>query len=81
MPAATAGSARQRLAAWLTTLHADLHVEQGDRDEVFPRVASILQADLLIAGGYGRSRRREFVLSGTTRALLRQSALPVFMSH
>jgi nucleotide-binding universal stress UspA family protein len=73
----------QRLAAWLTThgIHADLHVEQGDPDEVLPRVASILQADLLIAGGYGRSRLRELVLGGTTRALLRQSALPVFMSH
>jgi nucleotide-binding universal stress UspA family protein len=38
-------------------------------------------ADLLVMGGYGHSRLREFVLGGTTRAMLANLALPVLMSH
>jgi nucleotide-binding universal stress UspA family protein len=32
-------------------------------------------------GGYGRSRLREFVLGGTTRAMLTSMTTPVLMSH
>ena len=38
-------------------------------------------ADLLVMGGYGRSRLREFVLGGTTRGILEAMTLPVLMSH
>lgn len=38
-------------------------------------------ADLVIAGGYGHSRLREWVLGGTTRELLRQLEVPVLFSH
>ena len=38
-------------------------------------------ADLLIAGGYGHSRFREFMLGGVTRELLRLTHLPVLFSH
>jgi nucleotide-binding universal stress UspA family protein len=38
-------------------------------------------ADLIIMGGYGRSRLREFVLGGTTRAMLTSMTTPVLMSH
>jgi nucleotide-binding universal stress UspA family protein len=59
---------------------------------VRPRIAnsiaaSILQhaqevgADLLVAGGYGHSRFREFMLGGVTRDLLRLTHLPVLFSH
>lgn len=73
----------QRLTAWLAGhgINANLLVGEGDPDQVLPQLASKAQADLLVAGGYGRSRLRELVLGGTTRAVLRQSALPVFMSH
>ncbi|WP_420992041.1 universal stress protein [Cupriavidus sp. 30B13] len=40
-----------------------------------------LQADLLVAGGYGHARLRELVTGGTTRTLMRQSDIPVLMSH
>lgn len=49
--------------------------------------ASILQhaqevgADLVVAGGYGHSRFREFMLGGVTRDLLRLTHLPVLFSH
>ncbi|BDB29366.1 universal stress protein (plasmid) [Cupriavidus sp. P-10] len=72
-----------RLTAWLAShgINANLLVGEGDPDHVLPQLADKVQADLLVAGGYGRSRLRELVLGGTTRALLRQSSLPVFMSH
>jgi nucleotide-binding universal stress UspA family protein len=39
------------------------------------------RADLLVMGGYGYSRLRAMVLGGTTRAMLRQMTVPVFMAH
>ncbi len=38
-------------------------------------------ADLLVMGGYGHSRLREFVLGGATRTILASMTLPVFMAH
>ncbi|MFO1114328.1 MAG: universal stress protein [Beijerinckiaceae bacterium] len=38
-------------------------------------------ADLLVMGGYGHSRLREFVLGGATRTILSSMTLPVFMAH
>jgi nucleotide-binding universal stress UspA family protein len=43
--------------------------------------ASESAADLIVMGGYGRSRLREFVLGGTTRAMLTSMIVPVLMSH
>lgn len=38
-------------------------------------------ADLLVMGGYGHSRIREWVLGGTTREILASTTVPVLMSH
>jgi nucleotide-binding universal stress UspA family protein len=38
-------------------------------------------ADMLVMGGYGHSRLREFVLGGVTRGLLEAMTVPVLMSH
>jgi nucleotide-binding universal stress UspA family protein len=38
-------------------------------------------ADLLVMGGYGHSRLREFILGGVTRGILASMTLPVLMSH
>jgi nucleotide-binding universal stress UspA family protein len=38
-------------------------------------------ADLIVMGGYGHSRLREFVLGGVTRGLLESMTVPVLMSH
>jgi nucleotide-binding universal stress UspA family protein len=40
-----------------------------------------LGADLLVMGGYGHSRFREFVLGGATDDVLSKTRLPVLMSH
>ncbi|MBN9149648.1 MULTISPECIES: universal stress protein [unclassified Nitrobacter] len=37
--------------------------------------------DLLVMGGYGHSRLREFVFGGATRGMLSAMTVPVFMSH
>lgn len=39
------------------------------------------KADLLVMGGYGHSRAREFVLGGFTQHALRKANLPVFLFH
>lgn len=39
------------------------------------------KADLLIMGGYGHSRVREFVLGGFTRSVLTDMDLPVLLAH
>lgn len=38
-------------------------------------------AGLLIMGGYGHSRLREFILGGTTRHIVTHAKLPVLMTH
>lgn len=38
-------------------------------------------ADLIVMGGYGHTRLREFVLGGATRGLLDSMTVPVLMSH
>ena len=38
-------------------------------------------ADLIVAGGYGHSRLREFTFGGVTRTLLKTMTVPVFLSH
>lgn len=52
------------------------------------RIASVLldhvkdaRANLLVVGGYGHSRFREWALGGVTRELLFEATVPVFYSH
>jgi nucleotide-binding universal stress UspA family protein len=43
--------------------------------------AADISADLMVMGGYGHSRMREFILGGTTRTILQSMTVPVLMSH
>jgi nucleotide-binding universal stress UspA family protein len=45
------------------------------------RAASEAGADLLVMGGYGRSRLRELVLGGVTRHVLTHAKMPVLLAH
>ncbi len=38
-------------------------------------------SDLIVMGGYGHSRLREFILGGATRGVLSAMTVPTFMSH
>lgn len=49
-------------------------------DALLNRVAET-GADLIVMGGYGRSRFREFILGGVTRHILQHMTVPVLMSH
>ena len=37
--------------------------------------------DMIVMGGYGHSRLREFILGGATRGILESMTVPVLMSH
>jgi nucleotide-binding universal stress UspA family protein len=43
--------------------------------------AADTSTDLIVMGGYGHSRLREFVLGGVTRGILESMTVPVLMSH
>lgn len=43
--------------------------------------ARAIGADLLVAGGYGRSRFRELLLGGATRELMQTTHIPVLFAH
>lgn len=49
-------------------------------DLILSRVAD-LGADLIVMGGYGRSRLRELILGGATHDILAHMTAPVMMSH
>jgi len=40
-----------------------------------------LGADLIVMGGYGHSRLRQFVFGGVTRALIAALPVPLLLSH
>lgn len=40
-----------------------------------------MRADLIVAGGYGRTRASEIVFGGVTQTLLRRAKVPVLFSH
>lgn len=43
--------------------------------------AADTSADMIVMGGYGHSRLREFVLGGATRGIMESMTVPVLMSH
>jgi nucleotide-binding universal stress UspA family protein len=49
--------------------------------EALQEKAIELNADLLVMGGYGHSRMREFILGGATSDVLTNPLLPILMSH
>jgi len=51
----------------------------GPASEALKDMAYNCDADLLVMGGYGHSRVREFVFGGVTRDILADCALPVFL--
>ena len=55
----------------------------GDTDvaSVILSHAADTGADMLVMGGYGHSRLREFILGGATRAILGSMTVPTLMSH
>lgn len=59
---------------------ADHGAEIDVGNELLSRAAD-LDADLIVMGGYGHSRLKEWVLGGATRTILESMTVPVLMSH
>ena len=59
-----------------TTLAVDIDVNSTILSH-----ATECSASMLVMGGYGHSRMREFFLGGATRGILSSTTVPVFMSH
>ncbi len=58
-------------------------IAKGDIDvqDAILSYAADRDADLIVMGGYGHSRLREFILGGVTRGILTSMTVPVLMSH
>jgi nucleotide-binding universal stress UspA family protein len=52
-----------------------------DAGNVILSRAADFGSDLIVMGGYGHSRQREFILGGVTRTILQHMTVPVLMSH
>jgi nucleotide-binding universal stress UspA family protein len=59
------------------------HIEpgRGGAADMLLGTASEIGAGLLVMGGYGHSRLREFVFGGVTEHVIRDAALAVLMAH
>ena len=53
----------------------------ADVGELLLSRAADLDADLIVMGGYGHARAREWLLGGATRTVLQSMTVPVLMSH
>jgi nucleotide-binding universal stress UspA family protein len=65
-------------------LKVDVHrISGGDIDvgDALLSHAADSGADLMVMGGYGHSRLREFVLGGVTRSIFGSMTVPVLISH
>ncbi|WP_226782104.1 universal stress protein [Oceaniglobus trochenteri] len=74
------------LAAFLNRHGAKVRINvlpsAGERiSDVIMNEAKAQATDMIVMGGYGRSRMRQYILGGTTRRMLEQCPLPLFMAH
>lgn len=65
----------------IETLVHNVPVDENGAAETIDSQALELGADLIVMGGFGRSRFREFVLGGVTRELSRKARTPVLFNH
>lgn len=59
----------------------ELPVQNNDVGATLCGHATATRADLLVMGGYGHSRLRDFVLGGATEGVLSDLKLPILLSH
>lgn len=59
----------------------DLAAKDGDVGETLRSQAGLFRADMIVMGAFVHSRLRQLVLGGVTRSMLRDSAVPLFLSY
>jgi nucleotide-binding universal stress UspA family protein len=69
--------ARKNIPAKAERLTAD----RAEIHNIILSAAADRGTQLVVMGGYGHSRLREFVLGGATRGILQSMTIPVLMSH
>ncbi|WP_164512353.1 universal stress protein [Oceaniglobus ichthyenteri] len=74
------------LAAFLSRHGAKVRISvipsSGQRiSDVIQSEAKSQGSDMIVMGGYGHSRTRQYILGGTTRRMLEHSPLPILMAH
>ena len=60
---------------------ASVTTDMSDVGEVILSRAFDVDADMIVAGAYGHSRTREWILGGVTKTLIHETAVPAFISH
>jgi nucleotide-binding universal stress UspA family protein len=71
----------QHLARHGVNVEVKRIVAAGDVQTTLLSYAADSSADMIVMGGYGHSRLREFILGGVTREMLKSMTVPCFMSH
>jgi len=73
------------LLAWLRrhdiVAKGDVHAAEQSQAETLAAIAGRLGSDLIVTGGYGHSRLREWLFGGVTRDLLAAPTMNRFMSN
>ena len=82
------GAEKASLAEVLAWLHrhevkarGDVYPAKGGAADALQATAKLLEADLVVTGGYGHSRLREWLFGGMTRDLLAARTINRFMSN
>lgn len=70
----------QRRHGVVAETHALPDRDAGIGDDLL-HAAGQVQAELLVMGGYGHTRLREWILGGATREVLEKTTIPVLMRH
>ncbi len=74
----------ERLAAYYAAHGIATEVDVLPKGEIHTQLAEAGErhgADYMVAGAYGRSRIREFAFGGTTRYLLQNTGINLYMAH
>ncbi|RWK70552.1 MAG: universal stress protein, partial [Mesorhizobium sp.] len=58
-----------------------LGIGSGDGGQIVMDISRKMGADLVVAGGYGHSRIREWAFGGMTRSLLKQGSINRLLSN
>jgi nucleotide-binding universal stress UspA family protein len=74
------------LASWLSRHGCNVTIEQypSGGDEIANCIikrASEKGADIVVMGGYGHMKIRQQIFGGTTKSMLEQTKIPVFIAH
>lgn len=81
VPGADIAAHIRRHGIQATVACVDLDVGEENAGPSIDRFARGKNADLLVMGGYGRSRLREFVLGGVTEYLSKRATVPLLLAH